>query len=221
MHERLVGLKAALVAEPANLRWIGYWLRHRRRTPIALGQPWITFLALEWLAPRLRPDFSILEYGSGGSTVYYGSRCARVVTIEHDPAWAASVRAAPGFPEPRVELRVVPPLVCAVVPRVPSDRFPDPRADFADYASAAEGFPDHSFNVVSVDGRARLACIKASVPKLKGGGYLLLDNSEREDYAAAANLLPGWARHDFFGVGLICTQPWRTTIWQAPPELSA
>lgn len=217
MHPRLRALTQAVLAEPANLRWISHWLRHRRDTPMDLQQPWITFLATEWLAARIGPSCSVLEYGSGGSTLFFAKLCGSVLAVEHDTCWAASMRPALATHGDRVHLRVVPPRLANSLPIIPSLRYPNPLADFSDYVAVAHEFPDHSFDVISIDGRARCACIAACRSKIKPGGWLMLDNSERLDYSSAFNLLADWVRHDFFGLGLVNIEPWRTTLWQAPP----
>ena len=49
------------------------------------------------------------------------------------------------------------------------------------YATFIDSFPDHSFDLIVIDGRARAACIQHAIRKVKKGGYLLIDNSERYD----------------------------------------
>lgn len=52
------------------------------------------------------------------------------------------------------------------------------------YVSQIDAFADASFDVVLIDGRARPACICHSVAKVKPGGMLILDNSDRAYYLA-------------------------------------
>lgn len=63
----------------------------RRLAPLDLGVPWFSFAAIDALDTLLRPDWTVAEYGSGGSTVFYAPRVARVVAAEHDPDWASRV----------------------------------------------------------------------------------------------------------------------------------
>lgn len=214
-RSRLNALLRAVRGDPGNLRWISYWLRHRHQSPVQLRLPWITFLAMEWLATRIQPGFSVLEYGSGGSTLFFASHCRQVLTVEHDSSWAAALRPALESFGQRVEVRVVPPRPGVSSPVVPSRRYPDAHADFHDYVAVSHQFPDHSFDVISIDGRARCACVAACRSKLKPGGLLILDNSERSDYGPAFELLADWERWDFFGLGLQCVEPWRTTVWRS------
>jgi hypothetical protein len=54
--------------------------------------------------------------------------------------------------------------------------------NFEDYVKVIDIFPDRLFDIILVDGRARAGCIKHAVTKLKKGGYLIVDNSERKEY---------------------------------------
>ena len=47
------------------------------------------------------------------------------------------------------------------------------------------------FDYISVDGRVRMPCLERALPLLKPeGGILLLDNSEREQYQVAFDMVP-------------------------------
>ena len=76
-----------------------YLFRHPRETarwlmdrfavgdPISRGLPWFSWPSIRFLSGWLRPTYSVLEFGGGGSTVFFSARARRVVTIESDPAW--------------------------------------------------------------------------------------------------------------------------------------
>ena len=61
------------------------------RDLLTAGWPWITFPAMRWLTSYLRPSMSVFEWGSGGSTLFFAQRVARVVSVEYDTAWSAAV----------------------------------------------------------------------------------------------------------------------------------
>jgi len=85
--------------------------------------------------------------------------------------------------------------------------------DEAHYLEAVEAFPDEHFDYVVVDGLFRDGTLLRSIPKLRGGGFLVLDNvnwylpSDSEapwsrsfedgyatqGFARAASELAGWA----------------------------
>ena len=81
-----------------------------------------------------------------------------------------------------------------------------------------------AFDLVLVDGRARLGCVVSALPKLRPEGVLLLDNSEREDAIEACALLAdsGWSARHFSGPGPCSRWPvfWRTSAFSklgSPP----
>ena len=188
------------------------------RKLLEAGWPWITFPAMRWLDAYLQPSMAVFEWGAGGSTVFFARRAARVVSVEYDAGWCEAVAErlrAHGLT--RAELRLLP---------------PEPGDDGALYRSSAPEFsgmsfrryvqsvldhPDGSFDVVLVDGRARLGCALTALPKLKPDGVLILDNSERVDAAEVCARLsgPGWIARHFTGPGPNSVWPvfWRTTVF--------
>ena len=52
--------------------------------------------------------------------------------------------------------------------------------DFANYADAIDKF--ELFDLIIIDGRVRLDCLKKAKSHLKEGGMILLDNSNRKRY---------------------------------------
>ena len=65
---------------------LGAERRLRPFTPMLAGE--IT----RRLAAHIKPDHHGLEAGSGVSTIWFAERSAHLVSIEHDPGWAARVR---------------------------------------------------------------------------------------------------------------------------------
>lgn len=191
---------------PYALRWLGSL---RPNYLLDRPCPWLTFAAIDFLGRALTPGFKIFEYGSGGSTLFWlRFRPERVVSVEHDAAWHAAVkqRLAPGAP---VDYRLILP-----EPRVSGADWADPAnpEDYASsdpawaghsfrrYAAQIDAFSDKHFDVVLVDGRARPACLRHSAPKVKLGGWLILDNSDRAHYLEhTAPLLRHFERRVFAG----------------------
>jgi hypothetical protein len=173
--------------------------------------PWIAFSAIDFLKEHAGPEMRVFEYGSGSSTLFWSRRVKEVYSVEHDADWAKKVKQ--GISEKaikNVELFQVLPQKRNVSKEIdiadPYQYTTDDEAlkeySFEDYVKKINEFPDKSFDFVIVDGRARPSCIVASIEKLKAGGYLVLDNSEREYYLSkTAKLLPSneWKRLNFCG----------------------
>ena len=153
------------------------------------GHPvaWYTYPALLWLEPRLRPSDRVFEYGAGNSTLWYAARVATVTSVEHDAIWAATVRSTA-------------PANATVLQRdclgdgayAPED---DP------YVTAISDHDISSFDIVVVDGRARVSCVESVVSQLAAPALLVLDNSDRPQYRPALDRLAAedFERIDFAG----------------------
>jgi hypothetical protein len=178
--------------------------------------PWVTYRAIDWLSHHLTYDMILFEWGSGGSTAFFSRRVKRVITIEHDPIWYQDVANAlekRGYKN--ISLRLVEPVTAKNTdPWYTSTDAHNIGKSFESYIKAIDEYPDSFFDVVVVDGRARPGCIRQALAKVKHGGYLVLDNSDRAEYASGQALLVNWKNNLFFGPGPYADFPTGTTIWQ-------
>ncbi|HUN57527.1 MAG TPA: class I SAM-dependent methyltransferase [Candidatus Binataceae bacterium] len=119
--------------------------------------PWISYRARREIARIIRPDWRIIEFGSGGSTAWLAARCGSIHSIESNPAWFLIVkeRLAKAHKNVRYELRVGPNY-----------------ADLNDYA-------DRSVDFALIDGEVRSQCAANVLRTIKPGGFIYLDNSDR------------------------------------------
>lgn len=138
-----------------------------------IGMPWLTESAIMCLEKILRPDLCVLETGMGESTIYFRQKCEMVISIEHDEAWYN-----------KITERLLKPSFFTLF-----------RAD-RPYNNIIDALPNNSFAIILIDGRDRVKCIQSSIPKLKSGGWLIVDNSEREYYKPGIDLMKDWNRID-------------------------
>ena len=61
---------------------------------------------------------------------------------------------------------------------------------------------DKKFDIVIVDGRDRVNCVKNAVNSIKVDGVIVLDDSERESYKAGIDFLlnKNFKKIDFWGI---------------------
>jgi hypothetical protein len=167
----------------------------------------------------------VFEYGAGGSTLFWAKRVREVVSIEHDRMWGERVQATLSHQGLRnCHVRLIEPVEEPDASRgSPADPADYVSADtnfrgfsFRNYARSIDDYPDGAFDLIIVDGRARPSCGTHALPKVKTGGFLLLDNAERDYYAAIHQKLEslGWQRHSFFGPGPYNLYFWLTTVWR-------
>ena len=136
----------------------------------------------------------IVEYGSGGSTVFAATRTdAQLVSIESDPAWRDKVAGwigAEGADRPGIELRHVDigPVGGWGVPAGPGAfrRFPSyPLSPWVQPPAGWDAGPD----LVFIDGRFRVACMAATVLNAAAPLTVLWDDyADRPGYHAAEEL---------------------------------
>lgn len=109
------------------------------------------------------PNASVIEFGSGLSTIWLARRCGSLLSVEHQPSWHQTVTtmiAEHGLSNVRLELR-------------PRETYPDCR-----------DIPDRSIDFAVIDGERRAPCLRAVWPKMKPGGWVYLDNSDKDMTAA-------------------------------------
>jgi hypothetical protein len=207
------------------------WLRSLQAgvTPMSMGLPWTTFTAIEHLQTHLRSGMKVFEFGSGGSTLFFIRQGAVVSSVEHEKIWHERVvRELASLKISGHDVRFVPPEpALETQPGDPSDPEVYATSDevwrkysFRNYAACIDAHAPETFDVILVDGRARPACVRHALPRLKPGGLLVLDNSERAEYARAMALVDQmkWPRTDCIGPGPCNRYFWRTTIWQKPEK---
>jgi hypothetical protein len=179
-----------LLSMLAALRDLGWQRSAREGQPVtATGQPlpWYTYAAVSWLGPRLRPVDRVFEFGSGNSTLWFAQRVKAVVSVEHDPTWAARVRAR---------------LPANAELLVRADPGPEPTAPEGDaYVSALSESAKAPYDVIVVDGRARVSCMAAALQCVVPDGLVVLDNADRPSLRPAHELAgnAGFGRIDFLG----------------------
>lgn len=198
----LRNLHRAILGILSDLHYIPDWYVRRNKTSLQDNIPWLPYDAIRYLDFLLTKDMRVFEYGSGGSTVWISQRVNILHSVEHDITWHNSVYEA---------LRNQGINNCTLTLIPPERHTHDDPSDLPYYSARCEGnfkkyvqsitaFPDESFDVVIIDGRCRPACLTHAIPKVRPGGYLILDDSNRERYQIAVRRLDSWFRKDFWGI---------------------
>lgn len=107
---------------------------------------------------------SVLEFGAGGSTVRWAGRVNLWTAIEASSEWVRKVRRA----APRAEVWFV--------KEEPWEAYVSPVA--------------YRYDLIFVDGRHRVECVKASPQWLAPGGVIVLHDAMRPEYAEAWDVYP-------------------------------
>jgi predicted O-methyltransferase YrrM len=137
--------------------------------------PWLTRDAVKILSSLARPEDSAIEFGSGRSTLWFAKRIAHLVSFEHDPDWFRKVK---GMLEESAARNV-------------EQHLKEGKA----YVSDIAGYRDEGFDFALVDGVYRDECALAVLPKIKRGGFLIIDNCNW--FLPSASVSPDSRRTDF------------------------
>jgi len=209
-----------LLRHPTMFGQYGPWRKSLQggRSPLNECFPWLTYEAIDWLESYLKPEMCVFEWGSGGSTLFLAKRVRSLTSIEHDIRWYEKVLKK--LQEESIAnanyLLIQPERGGLVHPLYSStdERYQD--SSFQSYVEAISLYPDSFFHLVVIDGRARMGCIVHAVNKICRDGYLLLDDSEREEYSLGEQILSSWRRLTFFGPVPYIRSFSETSIWQKP-----
>jgi SAM-dependent methyltransferase len=180
-------------------RYPAAWWRAKRH--ITSERPWIVPAAIGWLRRRIRPDWLILELGAGRSTIWFARRAGRVVSFEDNEFWVGHTRDRLQQLElQNVDLR-----------QLPVDRF----------AAEIAVLPPASFDLVVMDFLespevTRIDVLAPAIKRVRPGGLLLLDDSDRPGYAEAFRLLSDWSFRKFVGVKDDWPEACETGIFRRP-----
>jgi len=117
--------------------------------------PWLTYSFLDFIQPRLNKNFVMFEYGCGNSTLWFASFVQHIDSVEHEKNWFD--------------------LIKNQVPKNVQLMFKELQS--VDYEKSILSTQNY-YDIVLIDGRKRLECIKFAIQKLKEDGILILDNSE-------------------------------------------
>jgi len=183
--------------------------------------PWIPFEARRFIESILTSQSVVFEYGAGGSTLFYAQRVGQVISVEHDINWFNRVRSA-------LDKWGIDNCILLLVPPEPADQMDgcfDPQAycstdesykkyTFSRYAASIDLFPDQHFDFIAIDGRARPSCLYHARRKVKIGGYLMLDDSDRPHYQKEKKFFSGWEEHRFCGPAPYISYFKENTIWR-------
>jgi SAM-dependent methyltransferase len=141
------------------------------KTPADMELPWFSYAAIDFLKNFLKPQMTVCEYGSGGSTLFFARRVKQVFSIEDNLQW---------FNQISDRLREKS-LGNVTLKLCPFD-FKNPAGfENSEYLHA---MPDERFDVIVIDGseewtRIRPVCFAKAQDHVKPKGIIVVDDSWR------------------------------------------
>lgn len=125
--------------------------------------PWMDKKEIDVIEKYLKDNTIMLEWGAGGSTTYFSKRVKKLCSIEHNESFYNEIN--------NLNLKNVNLLFCPpnkIVPQAESDF-----ESYKDYIECATKFGE-KFDVILIDGRARLECAKFAINLLNDNGIVLV-----------------------------------------------
>ena len=120
--------------------------------------PWFNYSFIDFLTPKLNESLYIYEYGLGNSTKYFNKISPNCYGVEHEVAWYNEVVDKSKL-KPNYNL-----------------------ANGEEYINAISKTGE-KFDIIVVDGIHRDDCIKVGIEFLSEKGVVILDDTERNEYA--------------------------------------
>ncbi|WP_330202762.1 hypothetical protein [Cyanobacterium sp. Dongsha4] len=118
--------------------------------------PWLGYRAIKHLEKLLQPNWNMIEWGSGMSTLWFAQRVQNLTSIEDYQPWYDKVK-----------------LTLDKVQNV------DYQFKTGNDYFTLDNYPDRTFDFILIDGSERGNCAKTAITKIKRGGYIYLDNSDK------------------------------------------
>jgi hypothetical protein len=131
--------------------------------------PWLNYPVIAFLEERLKNGLSLFEFGSGYSTVFYARLVGAVTAVESDKGWYETVR------------KMMPENVNLI------HRESDVDGEYCRSIHQA----GIRYDVVVIDGRDRLNCVKQSIERISGRGVILFDDSHSARHSNSIGYLKG------------------------------
>lgn len=125
---------------------------------LEIGYPWLSFGAILFLEEIVNKTQKVLEFGSGGSTVFFARNCGSIKSFETNKEWFKKV-------EEKVKDTENAQIYCS---------------SKNDIYNLLEQEIDNSYDIVLVDSYPkdveRIVLANMALSKVKHGGYLIVDN---------------------------------------------
>lgn len=158
--------------------------------------PWFTYPCIDFLSQRLNKNLSVFELGSGNSTLFFASRVRNISSLEHNKEWFTKINGS--LPD--------------------NSKLTYVESNSSDKYLETLKTGNEKFDIVIVDGIFRNECLLESINHLTEQGIIILDDSERNEYAEGISFVvnASFKRIDFVGIapGLLYSKT--TTIFYKP-----
>ena len=173
--------------------WIRAYMEKKPLDQDGNPLPWNTYGYIDFIKERLPAESHVFEYGAGFSTMFYQNRVAKVTSVEHDKVWYELLK-------PQLKDNV---------------DFEFQELVYGGEYCQATLKKGEKYDLIVVDGRDRVACMRHAPKALSENGVIVLDDSFRERYQEGIDYLlaQGFKHLHFAGLKPGSRDMHRTTIF--------
>jgi hypothetical protein len=152
--------------------------------------PWYTYPAIEYIKQLDFHDKVVYEYGSGNSTLFWAKRCKKLISVENDKKWYEKIKRA--ITSNNVEYHLL--------------------EKEQEYVHSIHRY-ENNFDVVIIDGIYRYQCAVEALKKIRGDGFIILDNSDWKEKTSELLRQSDLIEVDMSGFGPINAYTWTTSFY--------
>lgn len=136
--------------------------------------------AAEFLNSILHKDMTVFEWGSGASTRWFADRVGFIYSVEHQRKWfTKTVEMLAKCHNFKLNFQQICPI--------------------KDYVESVHKTGIDKFDLIIIDGRHRVECLKEALKRIKLKGFIIFDDIERWRYSEAASFLEPFQVKSFPG----------------------
>ena len=129
--------------------------------------PWMNYSVITFFDGHLEKNINLFEFGSGYSTLFFAERVEHVIAVEYDREWFTKIK--------------------CIAPQNVTIIFCEKDYDGIYCHTIKE--MNKLFDMIIVDGRDRVNCIKQAHNCLTSKGVIILDDSQRPQYKSGIEFL--------------------------------
>ncbi len=157
--------------------------------------PWFSYPMIYFLEKRVKPQFTVFEFGAGNSTLWWAKKVSRVISCEHNVEWYNLVQ------------KTAPSNVQLIYIDLSQNNYPETLTGTSKI-----------FDIIVIDGEERVECAKQAISYLTPGGVIILDDSDRAEYSEAVQYLftHGFRQIEFYGMTACINVGKETSIFYRP-----
>jgi len=134
--------------------------------------PWWSYSSIQFLEPRIKKDFKVLEFGSGNSSIFFAQKVDKIISIESKKDWYENLKS-----------KKIPNLTLYYHP---TEKVPE---------------TDEKFDIIIIDGKFRKEATGVAPQFLKPKGVIIFDDTERAVFLEPyKSLSQQFKKIDFWGL---------------------